>query len=56
MDYNDLIGLPFQDEGRGPYGYDCYGLLVEVYRRNGVILPTINVSVLLLSRSSARSY
>jgi len=45
MDYNDLIGLPFKDEGRGPDGYDCYGLLAEVYRRNGIIIPTINVSV-----------
>jgi cell wall-associated NlpC family hydrolase len=45
IDYNDLIGKPFQDQGRGPHGYDCYGLLVEIYRRNGITLPPVNVSV-----------
>jgi cell wall-associated NlpC family hydrolase len=29
----EFIGKPFQDRGRGPDAYDCYGLLVETYRR-----------------------
>jgi len=36
----DLIGKPFLDGGRGPKEYDCFGLLEEVYRRRGIMLPT----------------
>ena len=36
---DDLIGKPFRDDGRGPEGYDCYGLVMEVMRRYGVELP-----------------
>lgn len=32
----DLIGVPFAYGGRGPDTYDCYGLLMELYRRKGV--------------------
>lgn len=35
----DLIGKPFQWGGRGPEAYDCYGLVLEVYRRKGYKLP-----------------
>lgn len=35
----DLIGKPFVDGGRGPDGYDCLGLVREVYRRCGVDFP-----------------
>lgn len=38
-DYADLIGVPFQYGGRGPDHYDCYGLVMECARRNGVTLP-----------------
>lgn len=31
----DLIGLPYQENGRGPEGYDCYGLAIEVEKRFG---------------------
>ena len=24
----DLIGLPYQENGRGPEGYYCYGLAI----------------------------
>ncbi len=51
VDLNDLIGIPFKDGGTGldgenPGGYDCYGLAREVFRRYGVELPQINISVL----------
>lgn len=37
----DYIGLPFQDGGRGPVSYDCWGLLRRVYAdRLGVDLPS----------------
>ena len=42
---NHLIGKPFIDGGRGPEGYDCYGVLRAVYSEHGVELPEINVSV-----------
>jgi cell wall-associated NlpC family hydrolase len=38
--YADLIGKPFELGGRGPAVYDCYGLVMEMYRRRyGVELP-----------------
>ncbi len=50
VNYNDLIGLPFIDGGTGltgkkPGGFDCYSLAKEVYKRNGISLPEINISV-----------
>nr|DAY74258.1 MAG TPA: NlpC/P60 family [Caudoviricetes sp.] len=33
IDYTDLIGKPFAQDGRGPADYDCYGLTKEVYKR-----------------------
>lgn len=37
--YTDLIGKPFEYGGRGPDSFDCFGLVVELYRRTGVALP-----------------
>lgn len=42
----DLIGKPFVDGGRGPAGYDCYGLVMEVMRRYGIELPDYGLSCL----------
>lgn len=40
MTYTDLIGKPFEYGGRGPDVYDCWGLVIECYRRwHGVTLP-----------------
>ena len=36
--YDDLVGLPFQDGGRGPDSYDCWGLAMELFRRRGLLL------------------
>jgi len=36
---SDLIGVPFQYGGRGPDTYDCYGLLRELMRRDGTVIP-----------------
>ena len=35
----DLIGVPFEYGGRGPDKLDCYGLVMEMSRRNGHPLP-----------------
>ncbi len=37
--YADLLGKPFKKAGRGPDGYDCLGLTLEVARRIGKQLP-----------------
>lgn len=39
LDYLDLLGTPFEYQGRGPDTYDCYGLLSELYRRLGITIP-----------------
>lgn len=41
--YNDLIGIPFVRGGRTAKGLDCYGLAMEVFRRNGVEIPEYDV-------------
>ena len=45
ININDLVGVPFVDEGRSLDGFDCYGLVREVYKRFGVEIPEVNVSV-----------
>lgn len=40
IDVTDLIGVPFENRGRDvETGLDCYGLVMEVYRRYGINLP-----------------
>lgn len=35
-----LIGTPYEAGGRGPKGYDCWGLVMELYQLwHGVALP-----------------
>lgn len=41
LDINDLLGKPYKVHGRGPEGYDCYGLVIEVERRLGRELPDL---------------
>ena len=41
--YNDLIGTKFKNRGRNvTEGLDCYGLVMEVYKRFGVDIPEYN--------------
>lgn len=46
MDYADLIGTPFVYGGRSVEqgGLDCYGVVLEMSRRNGKALPERSVS------------
>jgi cell wall-associated NlpC family hydrolase len=39
IEYVDLLGKPFQWGGRGPDAFDCYGLCIELAKRNGQIIP-----------------
>jgi cell wall-associated NlpC family hydrolase len=34
-----LVGKPFQWQGRGPDGYDCWGLVREALQRLGKVTP-----------------
>lgn len=39
MNYNDLIGSKYKIHGRNvKEGFDCYGLAIEVLRRNNIYL------------------
>ena len=37
----DLVGVEYEHRGRGPEKFDCYGLLMEVFRRRGVVVPDV---------------
>ena len=38
--FTDLIGVPFKNRGRSmEEGFDCYGLVKEVFRRYGYEIP-----------------
>lgn len=39
--YTDLLGIKFKIHGRDKNGYDCYGLAMEVLKRNGICLPDV---------------
>lgn len=40
MDWNQYVGLPFQERGRSWEGVDCYGIIYLFYRENwGIDLP-----------------
>lgn len=42
MNYTDLLGKPYKHGGRGVGGYDCYGLVIEIYKRLGLEVPLLN--------------
>lgn len=40
IDLSDLLGIPFVNMGRdAKTGLDCYGLVIEVYKKFGIALP-----------------
>lgn len=39
LEYADMIGKPFEEFGRGPDAYDCYGVCIELSRRGGHPIP-----------------
>lgn len=55
--FTDLIGKPFSDQidiCYGPDFYSCYGLLVEVYKRFGIVVPKTNIAVCACKQASDR--
>ncbi len=51
--YSDLIGKPFADFARGPDAFDCYGLVIEVFKRSGYSFPDHGSLVYMASRQIA---
>lgn len=39
--WREFVGLSFKFRGRGPDSYDCYGLLMAVYAKRGIIIPDV---------------
>lgn len=37
----DLLGIPFKQFGRDLKGLDCFGLVMTIYKRRGIIVPDI---------------
>lgn len=42
--YEDLLGAPYREGGRDKDGLDCWGLVLEVFRRLGHALPDPGVT------------
>lgn len=41
MWWNKYIGMPFAEMGRGPDGFDCWGMLMHIYQsERRIILPS----------------
>ena len=36
--YADLVGKPFVLRARGPEAYDCFGLVMEIFTRQGIAM------------------
>ena len=54
VDFNDIIGKPFHEDGYGPDNYSCYGLAVEVFKRFGIDIPRTNISVCACKQASQK--
>lgn len=42
INIRDLLGIPFTNRGRTLDGLDCYGLVMEVYKKFDITLPEYN--------------
>lgn len=45
INYNDLIGIPFKEEGDDCNGTNCYNLLRMAYSLHGIEIPKTNIAV-----------
>lgn len=42
IDLNRYFDKPFKEGAKGPDAFDCAGLLADIYRQRGIILPDWN--------------
>jgi len=40
--FSDLIGIPYIKNGKDINGFDCFGLVQEIYRRLGFVIPNLD--------------
>lgn len=52
MMYEDLIGVPFVDGGRSKEGMDCWGLVKECFKRQGIEVKDYTISAIELLQIS----
>ncbi|MDD2960280.1 MAG: NlpC/P60 family protein [Lachnospiraceae bacterium] len=52
MMFSDLIGVPFVDGGRGMSGMDCWGLVMECFKRQGIEVRNYHISAMELLQIS----
>jgi len=50
MNYNDLIGIPFDENNIN--GVNCYELLRRAYAKHGIYIPETNISVCACKQAS----
>lgn len=51
----DMVGLPYKDLGRDEKGIDCFGLVMKIYARRGIIVPDIKYGLTDADRAEALS-
>ncbi|MCP4341371.1 MAG: hypothetical protein GY799_21450 [Desulfobulbaceae bacterium] len=45
MNYNDLIGIPFDEFGDSKNSVNCYNLLRLAFAKHGLLVPETNIAV-----------
>ena len=45
MNYNELIGIPFKENGNDSTGIDCFNLMRKAFKEHGINVPSTNISV-----------
>ena len=43
--WHDLVGIPYEFRGRGPNSFDCYGIVLTIHHRMGIIIPDVVYSI-----------
>lgn len=56
-DYTDLVGIKYKPHGRSKEeGFDCYGIVIEVLRRNGIVFPDVYYDSVKASEETVRQF
>ena len=43
-DVEKYVGKPFEDRGRGPDSFDCWGLVKAIFQERGIDIPDYEIS------------